>query len=134
MAGPAWPVVTGAPARLPGNALDIYPICEYERVFAGRWQLLLIHEVRGFYLGATLPWGTKYHAAIPWSGFRTKEMRRYLHQELGVTHVLVNHRIQPREARPEGWERTLWEAIRAGTLEPVMEERGYCVYAVQPQE
>lgn len=139
MAGPAWPVVTG---RVPAHdylrsTLDIYPICEYaNECLPEDARLLLIHEVRGFYLERDYLWGNEgHHAAIPWSGFRDEvEMRRYLRQELGVTHVLVNHRIQPREARPEGWERTLWEAIRAGTLEPVMEERGYCVYAVQPQE
>ncbi len=60
-------------------------------------------------------------------------MRRFLREELGVTHVLINHRILPREATvPEtAWEHPLWEAIGAGTLVPEYEDRGFCLYAMQ---
>lgn len=138
MAQPAWPVVTG---RIPAaeylrSTFDLYPMCEYINAYLPQdARILLIHEVRGFYLERDYLWGNQgHHDAIPWTRFRNEAaMRRFLHEELGVTHVLVNHRILPRDAGvPKGaWERPLWDAIRAGTLVPEHEDRGFCLYSVQ---
>lgn len=138
LAGPAWPVVSGR-ERVPDylhRQFELYPLYTYINSHLPKdAKILLIHEVRGFYLERDYLWGNQgHHDAIPWTRFGNEErMRRFLREELGVTHVLINHRILPREATvPEtAWEHPLWEAIGAGTLVPEYEDRGFCLYAMQ---
>ncbi|MBI3945264.1 MAG: DUF2029 domain-containing protein [Armatimonadetes bacterium] len=134
---PALPVVLGRESREAylSRTLDVYPVCAYANAaLPPDARVMLIHEVRGLYLERDYLWGNEgHHARIPWQEFADEaEMRRFLRRELGVTHVLINHHILAKDARPGkgSWERTLWEAIHAGTLAPEYEARGFSLHAL----
>ncbi len=139
LAAPALPVVTGRESQRDYLArhLDVYPIYDYiNAVLPENARILLIQETRGFYLEREYLWGNQgHHNLIPWLQFPDeREMRAFLRDKLGVTHVLINHAGAPRSQPPMGpehWERTLWDALRVGTLSPLHDERGWTIYAME---
>lgn len=94
-------------------------------------KILLLNEVRGFYLDRPYQWGdAAQNTLIPWDSLRTAgEMDRVLKGQ-GITHVLIDWGPSP--SSRERWPVLAQQAISTGAWRETIREKGFAVYAVGP--
>lgn len=102
-------------------------------------KILMMQEVRGFYLDRAYQWGNpEQNALIPWDALDTPEAMDAALREQGITHALVNWGALDRSAPRPRWARLIEAAAAKGAWTPVMvmgndPQGGFAVYALQPE-
>jgi hypothetical protein len=98
-------------------------------------KILMLQEVRGFYLDRPYQWGNpEQNALIPWDKLADPAAMDRVLRAKGITHVLVNWAALPPDASPP-WARLAAAAAAQGLWTPVIvtgpdPQRGITVYRV----
>jgi hypothetical protein len=108
----------------------IYNVCvAANRDLPAGAKVLLLNEVRGFYLDPPYQWGDwSQSTVIPWDRLQTVEDMDVELAKQGITHVLVNW--GPTPSPSEGWPALAKAAIERGRWAPVIEQGRFTVYVV----
>lgn len=127
IAGPAFPVATGAVTREAFLVRRLGPLASAQFWINGNApadaKVALFDEVRGFYLDRPVAWAEPNHAAglFGWEGYADAKAFTSDFRRRGYTYLLHNGANTPADAavRGAGWRGLFQEAIETGLIEPV---------------
>ncbi|HEY3414630.1 MAG TPA: hypothetical protein VGM51_16445 [Armatimonadota bacterium] len=133
---PCWAVAWGGESQdaYLSRTEPTYNVCKAVNAqLPANTRLLLLNEVRGFYLDRPYEWGDGAQSTvIPWETLRSAEDMNRVLKEQGVTHVLINW--GPAPSPNERWPDLAKQAIDSGAWRETIREKGFAVYAVGPSQ